>query len=135
MERAVALKKLSRMLGKKLAYRVSSTAPSPEEREAAKAKLPDAVKAYKYLGERLQARSAALLDADPEYQEIKQKMKLVRYERDNLQNKAIHYKITVGTNESIFFRVEAEGDSWEDVIAKVLKKGGSAWDAKKKQTA
>ena len=39
MERKVAINKLTKLLGKKLGYRIDDRAPSPEERTAARAAL------------------------------------------------------------------------------------------------
>lgn len=68
----------------------------------------------------------AILAADAEYQNLLAASKVASKKVDELSGITNHYKITVGTFESIFFRVEAQGDSWEDVIAKVDRKKNKA---------
>lgn len=71
MERTVAIKKLGNLLGKKLGYRVDPRAPKQEEREAARADLRAAREVQNKLREQRDARFAAILAADSEYQNLK----------------------------------------------------------------
>lgn len=122
MERSVAIKKLSRLLGKKLGYRVDIKAPSKEGREAARAELEATKAEFEKLKERREARYQAILAADQEYQSLKAACTAERERRQELQSLSSHYRITVGTSESIFFHVHAQGDSWEEVIDKLTAK-------------
>ena len=122
MERAVALKKLRNMLGSKLAWRVNIEAPSKDEREAAKLELPIASKARKDLSEQREARMRALLEADPQYQELTVAYQAAREKYEKLQAICLTNKIDVGTIHMGFFHVKAQGDSWEDVIEKLSSK-------------
>ena len=70
MERSVAIKKLSKLLGKKLGYRVNSKAPTLEERAAAKTELPVAIEERNKLKEKRDERYKAILAADTEYQSL-----------------------------------------------------------------
>ncbi len=125
MERAVAIKKLGKLLGKNLGYRVDVSAPKPEDREAARNLLRKAIEERKAVEERAKERRKQVLAADAEYCDLNARYDLLRKQVDELQSVSMHYKITVGTSNSIFFHVHAQGDSWEEVIAKVEKETGT----------
>lgn len=126
MERTVALKKLERLLGKKLAWRINPKAPTTEERDAAKAAFPDAAAERKRLTELREARFKAILEADAEYQSLRVQERAARERAEKLSGVMLCRKITVGTNEGIFFLVKGEGDSWEEVIGKIEAKRAAA---------
>lgn len=119
MERAVAIKKLSKLLGKQLGYRVNSKAAPREEREAAKLELAQARQEQIALREQRDARYKAILAADAEYQALVEAHRIARKRQDDLMSIVHTPKITVGTSHDMFFHVKAEGDSWEEVIAKL----------------
>lgn len=120
MERSVAIKKLRKLLGKNLGYRVDPKAPTPEEREAARKELEATKTEYEKLKEQREARYQAILAADAEYQSLKTALAAARERREKLASLMGHYKITVGTTSKMFFHVAADGDSWEEVIRKVI---------------
>jgi hypothetical protein len=122
MERAVAIKKLGRILGKSLGYRVDPKAPDQDDRNEARAKLPDATAKREALSKQMEARRMAILQADAEYQQLKAEHADAKKCCDELFAITRHYRFTVGTTNSIFFHVKAEGDSWEEVIAKLTEK-------------
>lgn len=119
MERTVALKKLEKLIGKKLGWRINPKAPTPEERALAQAALPQAIEERKRLQELRQARHQAILAADAEYQTLDAGAKAAVKRVEQLSSVTRHHKITVGTSEGMFFLVKAEGDSWEEVIGKL----------------
>lgn len=120
MERTTALKKLERLLGKKLMWRINPKAPTPEERDAAKAAFPEAAAERKRLTELREARYKAILDADTEYQSLRTQERAAREHAEKLSGITYSRKITVGVNEmGLFFSVKADGDSWEEVIGKL----------------
>ena len=123
MERAVAIKKLTRILGGSLAYRVDPKAPKADDRAAARAQLADAVEARKGLQERVEARRAAVLKVDTEYQNLLKAYEIAKKHTDSLSSVMRHHKFTVGVNNGMFFVVRAEGDTWEEVIGKLEGKG------------
>lgn len=121
MERAVAIKKLTKLLGKNLYWRIRANAPTREEREAAQAALPAARAERQALKEKREARRLALLD-DPEYKQLVAADDAA-YERcEKLRSLSWSYKIAVGHNVGLGFHVKAEGDSWEEVIDKLQQK-------------
>jgi uncharacterized protein (DUF3084 family) len=126
MERAVAIKKLGKILGKSLGYQVDPKAPNRDEREAARAECMTAVAERQDLKERMEVRRKVLLDADAEYQALKADYEKVRDRADLLGSISRRYRITVGTSSSMFFHVRAEGDSWEEVIGKLTAKKQAA---------
>lgn len=119
MERAIAIKKLGKMLGKSLGYRVDPRAPTIEERAQATEAAKALSAAFKEAEAAETARLNAILEADVEYQELKAKRMSLREAKDRAWSKSRHFKITVGTTSSMFFHVRAEGDSWEEVIDKL----------------
>jgi hypothetical protein len=119
MERIAAIKKLRKMLGKEFAYRVDPQASSPEERREAQAKIKAAAAKRDALGEAMTKRRDEIIAADSEYQQLLKQYGDARKEYDALNSIAHCYKFTVGTANRLFFRVAANGDSWEDVIAKI----------------
>lgn len=126
MERAVAIKKLGKILGKKLAYRIDDRAPTPEKRAEAKAELPSATQESIKLKEKRDARYKAILAADVEYQNLFAAHRAASERVSELHSITRHYKITVGTNEGLFFLHKAEGDSWEEIINKLESKKQTA---------
>jgi hypothetical protein len=122
MERATAVKKLGKILGKSLGYRVDPKAPNQEDRDDAKAKLRETVPKREALAKAVDARRAEVLLADAEYQRLKAEHAEVKKSCDELLSITCHYRFTVGTSNSMFFHVKAQGDSWEEIIDKLTMK-------------
>lgn len=126
MERAVAIKKLTRILGKQLGYRVDPKAPDKDDREEARTKLPEARAERDTLEKQMTERRNAILEADAEYQQLKAARVEAGKRLDKLGSITRHYRFTVGVIKSIagmsIFEIKAEGDSWEEVIAKLTEK-------------
>jgi hypothetical protein len=121
MERAVAVKKLAKIFGKKFRYRIDQSAPSKEEREQARAGLNVVNPELEAASKRLEARRKELQDADPQYQELLAAYKKTLEARDFFRGKIGHHKIEVLTDEGFFHHVRAQGDSWEEIFAKLEK--------------
>lgn len=120
MERSVALKKLGRILGKTFRYRIDTGAPNPDDRREAAARLAVERPKRDDLGKQMEARRAAVLDADADYQRLKSAHEESKKLCNELMGIGLRHRITVGTVPGgLFFHVKAEGDSWEDVIAKI----------------
>jgi hypothetical protein len=119
MERAIAVKKLGRLLGKSLGYRVDPKGATAEEREAAHTALKAAGEKARDLGRQREARINYLLENDAEFQQIKAAHEAAKKEQSRLMGILHHFKFTVGTRNGMFFHVKAQGDSWEEVIAKI----------------
>jgi hypothetical protein len=119
MERAVAIKKLGKLLGKSLGYRVDPDAPSAEERAEAKQQLPALNAAKQQAGEAMEARRTAILASDAEYQRLVETYRIARKNSAAALSIVGRYRVTVGTSGDLFFHVKAQGDSWEDVITKL----------------
>jgi len=101
--------------------------PSPEERAAARAELGPAVAERNELRARREARYKAILDADAEYQSLQAAQKIAAERVAKLHSITGRYKITVGTIiAGLMFSVKAEGDSWEEVIAKLPRQNSVA---------
>lgn len=121
MERAVALKKLGKLIGKSMGYRVDLKAPDQDDRDEAQTKLREEVPKREALSKQMGARRDAVLLADAEYQQLKADYAEARNRCDKLFSITHHYRFTVGTMGQLFFSVKAQGDSWEEVIAKIEK--------------
>lgn len=134
MERAAAIKKLGKMLGKNFGYRIDPKAPTADERDEARARLPALIDARQQAEKSMHERRDALLAADMSYQELVAAWKEAKERTSAASSITRHYKITVGTLSSMFFHVRAEGDSWEDVIEKLNKESGAAADHIKRTT-
>ncbi len=119
MERTAAVKKLGKLLGKSLGYRVNDKAPTREERAEAREALGPARTERDALKAKRDERYRAILAGDPEYQRLHAEHRVAYEHVEKLASITRHYKITVGTSNSMFFHIKAEGDSWEDVIAKL----------------
>lgn len=122
MERATAIKKLTKLLGKSVAYQIDPKAPSREERDEAHAELPAANAKSASLLKQLEARRSAILEADAEYRRLTVDYKEAKERNRRLLSITHKYKITVGVSNSLFFKVHAQGDSWEQVIEKLTKR-------------
>ena len=121
MERAVAIKKLTKILGKSLGYRVDPKAPDQDDRDEAKAQLTVARPECEALKKQLEERRAAVLLADTEYQYLKKMHAEAKEHCDKLFSLTMHYRFMAGTSNGVFFTIRAQGDSWEEVIAKLTK--------------
>ena len=122
MERAVAIKKLGKILGKSLGYRVDPKAPDQFERDEARAKLQVALRLRDAATKASKARFEAVLAADTEYQRLKAELLEAEKACEELSSIMRHYRFTVGTSGDMFFTIRAQGDSWEEVIAKLTAK-------------
>jgi hypothetical protein len=119
MERAVAIRKLGKLIGKGFGYRIDNKAPSSGERIAAKAELVTERAKRDDLDKKCNERRIAILMADAEYQKLRTEYMAARKQTDILSGMTYRKKITVGATNGMFFVVMAVGDSWEEVISKV----------------
>ena len=122
MERAVAVKKLGKLLGKHFGFRVNSRAPDAEERAEGRQLLPALDVDEKQAETAMEARRKAILAADLEYQDLVAAYQVARKRRREVAAMTSTYRITVGTTSDLFFHVKAQGDSWEDVIAQLAQR-------------
>lgn len=123
MRREDAIKKLGKLLGKNLAYRVNPKAPDQDERNEARDEVKSLNVTYASLDAQVKARAAAVLAADEEYQKLKQARAIIEEQRKKPSAKQHAYRFEAGIINPRFgwFEIKAQGDSWEDVIAKLTK--------------
>lgn len=121
MERSVALKKLSKILGKNCGYQIDPKAPDQDERDAAKAELPAAREDQERLEKARQERASFLLRNDNEYQILKKAHEVAKERREKLSEMMRWYRITVGVSTSLFFEIKAQADTWDEIFAKLEK--------------
>lgn len=122
MERHVAVKKLRKLLGPSLGYRVNLKAPDHDDRVEAREALKATSLVRDDLAKQKEARMQALLQGDAEYQQLKAAHKEVKDRCHELSRISMTYRFTAGTCSDLFFHVMAEGDSWEEVIATITKR-------------
>lgn len=118
MDRSTAMKRLRKMLGASFAYRVNERALTGDRRAEAQEDLKAAQAARDEVKARKEARYAAIL-ADAEYQALRAEYAAACDRTNNLAGQVFARKITVGTSNSLFFSVKAEGDSWEEIFARL----------------
>ncbi len=122
MERTAAIKKLGKLLGKSLGYRVDPKAPTSQQREEARHQLHALNAAKQQAEQAMKDRREALLAADAQYQELVAAYQEARQRAEKTASILHHFKFTVGTTSGMFFLVKAQGDSWEEVIDKLSAK-------------
>ena len=126
MERIVAIRKLRKLIGKGFAYRINPKALTGEEREAAEAELKLATAEMVRVRAERDDRYKAILAADPEYQRLLAAHNEAYKRQKKLMGDVHSRKISVGdTSSGFFYLVNAEGDSWEEVIDKLTAKASA----------
>ena len=118
MNQTQALSKLKAVLGSKFEYRIDSKAPDAAERERRRLAYKAAAEAERVARDAATARLAALMKGDAEYQSLRGAVKAAERHKDSLPSDH-DFRITVGRNESIFFSVKAQGDTWDEVVSKL----------------
>jgi hypothetical protein len=121
MERAIALKRLRKILGKDAGYRVDPKAPSADERAAAKDAEPALIAARQAASKAMEERAQYLLDNDSEYLRLREAAKQARDAAKANASVLLTHKITVGISSKMFFHVRAQANSWEDIF-KILER-------------
>src|SRR5262249_55803846 len=114
MERAVAVKCLHKMLGPKFGYQVDPKALTHAEREAEKEQHREAVTERHHPRPELQRMRTNPLEkreATDEYKATQQKLKEQKKRASRLECRQLARRFTVGTSNSLFFHVAAQGDS------------------------
>jgi hypothetical protein len=104
-----------------MGYRVDPTAPTQDQRDEARAAFMIARQELDALENQRKERVKAVLMADAEYQRLFKETTAARERTDRLGSTTRHYKFTVGTSNSMFFTIKAQGDSWEQVIKLIEK--------------
>lgn len=119
MERRIALRRLRNMLGKNFAYQHEPNAPSPEQREQARERHTELCAERDRIRNASEERRKQLLDNDPEYVRLQAEWQEIRKQIEANNVPLLTYKFTVGTANKLFFHVEAQGDTWEEIFRKL----------------
>jgi len=126
MNQTQAIAKLRKVIGSKMAYRVDPKAPDAEEREASRAAAAIVRDELKVAEEARDARRAAVLAGDLEYQALKMAANDLLAQRDKLHSRCYRKRVTVGRLSGVagvsFFHQVADGDNWAEVVEKVTAK-------------
>jgi multidrug resistance efflux pump len=118
MNRQQILTKLKKVLGPNAFYRHDPKAPDESEREEARAIYREAAWKVDPARQALERRRAELL-ADPEYVRLREQYQSAVAERDKARAKLHRYPITAGRSIGIGNVVEAQGDTWAEVFARL----------------
>lgn len=119
MNQTQAIAKLKKIIGKGFGYRVDPKALNAEERDAASIKAR-ALREQKVAAEEaMQARRNEVLRGDATYQSLKIEYEALRKAHEVASRGLYRKRITVGHVSSMFFSVRADGDNWDEVVAKV----------------
>lgn len=110
-----AKRAITKMFGKRAAWRYDERAPKAEEREAIKASLPALAKASEDAKAALYARRAELLK-DPEYVRLSAAANAAREAHEKAKGRAWHYRVTIMRDVGIALEVVAHGDNWQEAI-------------------
>lgn len=126
MNRAQILSKLQKVFGKNagVGYRIDDKAPDAEERERYRDGHASARLEANAARDARRARAEWLLSNDAEYQRLKADEKAKTERADRIASNSHRYRITVTTSSpsSMFAHVQAQGDTWPEVFAKLEKK-------------
>jgi len=125
MTRAQALAKLKKILGDTAALKVNTQALDAAGRAQARAELGPVLARCAEIKDAEDARVVELLKNDAEFQRLKTERIGLDAVRDSLQGKALMQRYTAGRMNSLFFMVEAEGDTLDEMIATLAKKKGA----------
>lgn len=117
--------RLAKLLGKSAYWEINQTAPTADQRAEFSAKMPALRAAKDAARQRMEARRAELLK-DPEYLRLKEESIAADKASQHAAGMSVFYPISVGTRDSLFFRVEAQGDSWDAVLEAVTAKKARA---------
>lgn len=123
MNKAQAIAKLSKLLGKNMGYRINKGVLKPEDRPAVIAKA-QALRAKRDVAREAKDARYRVLMKDPEYVRLTAEHKAIEAEMQAASYQASQKAITVGVDGGMFFSVTAEGDNWQEVIDLVEKRNG-----------
>jgi hypothetical protein len=119
MTRQEAIKKLGRIYGKKAGYRVADGAANADERAAASQALKELRALNRELDAQIDKRRAELLNV-PDYNELLKTRSSIKQQMNTAMSVAASHKFTAGYVSGMgFFHVEAQGDTWEEIFAKI----------------
>jgi hypothetical protein len=116
---------LRRLLGPEATWSDSGKRTDPDDRERAKAQLPDLRARAEAAAKARDERKQALLAADEEYQRLVKEAEVIQKLLDEMESTSRHHRLSVGTGSGFFWIVEASGDNWADVIRKLKAKKGT----------
>jgi hypothetical protein len=125
MTRDEATRKIKKLLGPKALLEARGEISAPDKRERAREAARFLKARTVELDAKIAARQKELLDV-PDYQAMLAERKTLRKDANDLLGDQLHYKFQAGTLGGFtgfpIFHVEAQGDTWEEVIAKLEEK-------------
>lgn len=120
MTREQAVKRLQKLYGRRMYYRVGNEITSPEKRAAALERL----RAARAAREANEEKIKTWLAAQPEYQAMRAERREINLTIDRAQGEVSHYKFWVGKSVGFANEITGQGDTWEEAIAEAESKKG-----------
>lgn len=121
MNAAQALSALKRLLGPNAGIKDYRAPSSPEQRDAERALYIERRATKDAVAAAMKARSDAILAADPEYLRLRAEYEAARAVLEKTGH-GMHYRYRAGTLGKLFFTVEAEADTLQELVDKVRAK-------------
>lgn len=123
MNQAQAIRRLRKIIGDSLGYRINANAADADTRAEAQAAHPALRAEVEAAAEAVKQRRQAVLDADPEYQAAKARHAAAVDARDRASSIIHSHRIVVGrvasAGEFRMFTTLAEADNWADAVEKI----------------
>lgn len=124
MNQTQAIKRLRALLGNSVAWRTNPEALTAEEKESYLQASPILRGVVEGLKVAVDRRRREILAGDAEFNRLRDALKAAEEAKQSNSSRIMSYRVTVGRAGSLFFTVEAQGDNWEEVVAKVEAKKG-----------
>jgi hypothetical protein len=127
MERSTAIRKLTKVLGRRAYWRIGQSVTSPDRRREYTLRTLDNAFAVAMLDRDLSIRREALLNADETYQALKKARAASVAEREQtLQRGGGGFKFEVGLSDGFIMSPKAYGDTWEQVFEQLQQRQDGA---------
>ena len=124
MNQSQAIAKLRKIIGAGFAYRIDPDAPAAEQRDEIRRAWRDAKELERKATAARQARYLELLKTDAEYQRLCAEVKKAEAAASKAGAGMNRHRVMVGRDMGFAFSVFAEGDNWDEVVAKASEKKG-----------
>jgi hypothetical protein len=119
MNEKQAIAKLRKVIGQGIAWQYSRGALNAAGRDSEREKARALRTEEHALKEQLDALRAKLL-ADPEYVALRKRWSDTKDSADRASSLSYSKPIKVGRNGAMFFTVLADGDTWDEIVTKLL---------------
>lgn len=121
MTRDAAIRKLTKILGPKVYWRIADGISSPEKRRAYTLRCLNDQFVFAMADRDARDRCEQILKADSTYQALMAERRIAKKQREDSRyhDGESGYKFEVGTRDGLFVTTKAEGDTWEEIFTKL----------------